>query len=128
MRAEPGIVAELKRIAGVDADEFSLVHQGVKVRLIYRGMGGESRLELRADYDAHARAAGLPHGYRDAGRPVVAIRPMQIALRPERPLDRHHERQGIDVEHQTGDPAFDEAIYGLHRPSLPGDVKKRPSP
>jgi hypothetical protein len=107
--SESALVKELRALAGVtDGDRFEVRREGLVVSVEYVG-GSSSRLTLSVMYDTVARAlAG--GGYR-GGTELAAIRPMLIALRPERDTERAGKESGMDIEVQTGDPTFDAAVY-----------------
>lgn len=107
---ESDLVRELRALAGATSDlgTFGLEIDGVRMLVEYTG-GSSSRLRLSAKYDAVAHAP-LTGGYRGGGS-LSAIRPMAITLRPEQDAHRAAKAEGIDVEHQTGDRAFDHAVY-----------------
>src|SRR4051812_8533754 len=88
-------------------DDFVVVRGDVRINVSYVS-GSSSRCTLRVPYNRHARRVAT--SYRDSG-PLRAIRPMNIALRPETASHRSGKASGMDVEVQTGDPAFDGAVY-----------------
>jgi len=108
--SETELVQELRALAGVKVgDSFEVLHDGVRIHVEYSG-GSSSSLVLRVGYDVAAREVAAAAGYRGhAG--LAAIRPMAIALRPEDDANRMAKEGGIDVEFQTGDAAFDHAVY-----------------
>lgn len=108
---ETELVAELRALAGApETDRFVVAEGDLAVEVRYSG-GSSASLSLRVSYDRAARAATREvDGYRHGG-PVVAIRPMDICVRPETADDVAHKEDGVDVEHQTGDRAFDDAVY-----------------
>lgn len=65
-------------------------------------------LTLACAYDFAARADVA--GYRDAGG-LVATRPLGIVLTRENAADRAAKAEGVSVEWQSGDPAFDDGTY-----------------
>ena len=107
---ETQLVQELRALAGAkEGDSFPVTHDGVTIRISYTG-GSSSSLVLRTDYDASARDVTATAGYRGhAG--LAAIRPMNVKLRPETDTHRRGKQSGMDVEFQTGDPAFDGSVY-----------------
>jgi hypothetical protein len=114
---EADLLIALRRIAGVAAgSDFTIRDGDVSFRVEYVG-GSSSHLTLRAPYDAVARAEVVP-GTRAAryrasarGGVLTAIRPMAIVLRAENAADRMAKTEGVSREHQTGDDAFDQAVY-----------------
>lgn len=81
---------------------------------VIHNAGSSSNLRLRASYDAAARAdhpalasASGDAGYRQPSRQsgvLVAPRPLGIVLRSDRPKE-------ISTAHETGDRAFDQAVF-----------------
>jgi hypothetical protein len=108
--AESQLIQELRTLAGVaDGGSFEVSHDGVRIRVEYTG-GSSSSVALKVAYDAVASDVRASAGYR--GQPgLAAIRPMRISLRPEDDANRMGKESGMDVEHQTGDAAFDSAVY-----------------
>jgi hypothetical protein len=114
---EADLLVALRAIAGVRAGgDFRIRDGDVSFDVDYVG-GSSSRLTLKASYDFVARAEIVPGaretGYRTSARGGVltAIRPMSILLRAENASDRMAKAEGISREHQTGDAAFDAAVY-----------------
>jgi hypothetical protein len=108
---------------GATGDDFVVVRDQVRVRVSWRG-GSASRLELRVPYDEvsqHAREVEA-RGYR-GGATLVAVRPMDIKLRPEGDAERKGKAAGVDVEFTVGDPEFDDAVY--IDTATPPDVLRR---
>lgn len=93
---------------------FVVHHAGCVVTVHYT-CGSSAGLTLQAPYDHPARAAAPERalgGYRDAAvRALIAARPLDIELRPEDRGDVAAKQQGLSVEWQSGDAAFDAAIY-----------------
>ncbi len=124
MSIELDLVAAMRRLAapGVapDAESFVVAHGGFAIQVRYSG-GSASSLTLSAAYDVVATRALLAPvadggraaaSYREpAASAVPALRPMAIALRAERSGDVGAKEAGINREHQTGDDAFDAAVY-----------------
>jgi hypothetical protein len=113
---ESALVTELQALAGVPAgtDAFALRFGGQTTAVVYSQFSSSpSTLTLEARYDD---VPGLP-----AGRPIVATRPLDIVLRPEGGPDRAAKAQGINVEWQTGDRAFDDTVY-VSTPTESGEV------
>ncbi|MFO0663891.1 MAG: hypothetical protein U0174_08070 [Polyangiaceae bacterium] len=120
---ESALVAELQALAGVPpgTDTFTLRCDAGMVTVSYKQWSsGPSDLKLEARYDDATRA--VP-GYRNfpAARTVTAPRPLDIQLRHEDSEDRAAKANGLNVEWQTGDRAFDEAVY-VSTPGLSADV------
>ncbi len=115
---EADLLIALRAIAGVrEGNDFRVRDGDVSFDVDYVG-GSSSRLALRASYDAVARAEAVVPGTREAtyrasarGGVLRAIRPMGIVLRDEDGSDRMAKAEGISREHQTGDDAFDRAVY-----------------
>jgi hypothetical protein len=126
---EAFLVAELRALAGgTKADTFVSEREGVGIEVTYSG-GSSSSITLRVPYDDAAHLGTAGGGYRGAG-PVAAIRPLAIRLTPETPAHVAAKADGIDVEHQTGDAAFDDRVYvdtatqpDVLRHVLGGDVR-----
>jgi hypothetical protein len=109
MDVEADLLIALRKIAGVQGgDNFTVRELGVSITVDYVG-GSSSRLTLWALYDEVATT----DAYRSIARGVAltAIRPMSIGLRPENEWERAAKADGINREHQTGDEAFDKAVY-----------------
>ena len=106
--AESSLVQELRELAGVTKkeDDFVVVHGEARIRVVYVG-GSSWSVTLRVPYDQHAR--GVAAAYRSGA--LEAIRPMKIELLPESDAHRAGKASGMDVEAQTGDPAFDDKVY-----------------
>ena len=103
------LIEDLRRRAGVtpQTDRFDVVHEGVRIDVAWSG-GSSSSVILRVPYDEAARTdAG---GYRGAA-PLAVVRPMLVELVLETALHRSAKAEALDVEHQTGDAAFDDAVY-----------------
>lgn len=103
---ESALVTELQALAGAASGthEFAVVVGGQAMTVRYRQWSSSpSELSLAAPYDQAVRAG--------RAAPLVAVRPLAIELRPERGEDRAAKREGINREWQTGDPAFDAAVY-----------------
>jgi len=119
MDVEADLLMELRALAGIRGKDstFTMKHEGVTFEVEYSG-GSSSSLTLRARYDAVARAiestSGREAHYRASAKgaaSIAGIRPMKIKLRDEDADDRSAKMDGINVEHQTGDEAFDAAVY-----------------
>lgn len=111
---EASRIQELRVLGNVPegTDDFELLVERARFRVTYSG-GSSSSITLRARYDVVATAVPPPArdaGYRDA-RPLEAIRPLAIELAPETHRHREGKESGVDVEVQTGDAAFDGAVY-----------------
>lgn len=92
---------------GGKPDDFVVDRDGCAIRVQYFP-GSSSHMVLTAPYVGRALGAG--EGYRE--RAVLeAPRPMRIALRREEGADVRAKHSGVAVEAQTGDAAFDEAVY-----------------
>lgn len=89
-----------------------LVDGDVRITVAVRSDTKSTTVRLTTPYDANARgdAHAAGGGYRVAPA-LQGIRPMQITLRPEDHGDRAGKEAGHNVEVQTGDPAFDHAVY-----------------
>jgi hypothetical protein len=114
---EADLLVALRAIAGVRAGgDFRIRDGDVSFDVAYVG-GSSSRLTLKARYDTVARAEVVPgtreSGYRSSARGgvLMAVRPMSIVLRAENASDRMAKAERISREHQTGDAAFDAAVY-----------------
>jgi hypothetical protein len=117
---ETDLVRELRALAGASEDSrtFAVECGGHEIRIEYCS-GSTSSLWLSASYDAAARddhpalvEGDARAGYRSsARRPLVATRPLAIKLCPERADDVTAKLDGATVEWQSGDPAFDDAVY-----------------
>lgn len=126
--AESSLVAELRKLAvagsrtdGSDDDgEFAVRWAGHTITVVHNG-GSSSNLRLRAVYDHVARAdhpalvrpSANDGSYRHAPsrRSLRAPRPLAIALHHETPKDARAVAEGARREHQTGDLAFDTAVF-----------------
>ena len=113
---ESALVAELQALANVPpgTGSFAIRCSAGTVTVVYKQFSSSpSELTLEARYDDVARVVPTLPNYRDlpAGAPVVATRPMDIHLRHEDGEDRAAKDEGLNVEWQTGDRAFDEAVY-----------------
>jgi hypothetical protein len=119
--AEATMIEGLRRRAGVtdQVDRFEIVQEGVRIDVACSG-GSSSSVIFRVPYDEAARAAAA--GYRGAA-PLAVVRPMRIELGLETATHRTAKEEGLDVEHQTGDAAFDDAVY-IDTPT-PSDVLAR---
>jgi hypothetical protein len=104
----------LRKLASADdkANEFSFERDGMRITVDYVG-GSSSRLTLTSAFDAVARPTSKESGYRKSaqGRVLRGVRPMLVTLREEEPDDRAAKAEGLSREHQTGDEAFDRAVY-----------------
>lgn len=105
--AEPGTAS--------DATDFVVVSGTVRVRVLYMG-GSSSSLTLSTSYDANAKllttVGGDASSYRaSALGPIRAIRPLNISLVRESDMHIKAKSSGVNVEHQTGETAFDRALY-----------------
>ncbi len=126
MSIELDLVGAIRRLADPahtrpDAEAFVVRSGELDIDVRYTG-GSSSSLTLSARYDVAARRA--PDGTRQAGSyrdpargALVAVRPMAIHLRAEQAADVDAKAAGINREIQTGDAAFDAAVYV----SSPGD-------
>ncbi len=119
MSIELDLLAAIRRLAGpdvaADAESFVVRSGELAIQVRYSG-GSSSSLTLSAPYNTVARRApelaGTGASYREpAGGALVAVRPMAIRLRAEQRTDVDAKGAGINHEHQTGDPAFDAAVY-----------------
>jgi hypothetical protein len=72
-----------------------------------RAVPAAARITARVDEVSDSAAAGA---YRTTGRAIARTRPA-MSLRAETGADRLGKRVGIDREVQTGDAAFDAAVY-----------------
>lgn len=118
-QTENDIVRQFREIANIpDATSTFGVQVGsVFVTVRYSG-GSGSFLELSAAYPRAPRepapgALSQGGGYRSgASQPVVrSHRPMRVSLRSETERDRSAKRESVVREFQTGDAAFDDAVY-----------------
>lgn len=127
--AESGLVAELRALAGAGAgarreeagdDGTFDVRRGRHTITVIHNSGSSSNLRLRVAYDDVARAdhPALPNrgsdgSYRQAPSrgSLSAPRPLAIALDHETLADALAVAEGIRREHQTGDHAFDRAVF-----------------
>lgn len=124
---ESALVTELQALAGVASGthEFAVGVGGQAITVHYhQWSSGPSDLSLVASYDDAARVGRAPqpgaYGHHDVTRaPLVAVRPLAIELRPEHGEDRAAKRDGLNREWQTGDPAFDAAVYVSTRTDSP---------
>jgi hypothetical protein len=117
---ESALVQELRSLARppTDKSDFVVRSRGYPIDVSYSG-GSSSSLSLRARYDAVARAdhpalvaRAESRGYRDrVSTPLAAARPLDIELRPENVADVAAKAEGLNVEWQSGDAAFDDAVY-----------------
>ncbi len=91
---------------------FVVRHGGYAIRVEYSA-GSSKDLSLHADYDTVARADHADaRGYRaGAVRPLAAPRPLAIELRREDGGHVAARARGLNVEWQSGDVAFDRAVY-----------------
>lgn len=94
--------------SGIIPNPFDCRYENYVIRVDYNG-GSSKHLILTATYDAVARS---DHAYRGgAGRALAAPRPLSIELRWEDTSDVAAKAKGLNVEWQTGDPAFDQVVY-----------------
>lgn len=115
---ESELVAALREKASAKKDEsqFAVAHGDVVIQVSYSG-GSSSSLTLFAAYDTFAKGrhddAREGGSYRQTAVPrtLRTTRPMLITLRPEQYADREAKQAGLNREHQTGDEAFDRAVY-----------------
>lgn len=133
MGIELDLVEDLRRIAGGAAarapNDFTFERDGVEVRVVYVS-GSSSSLRFVTPYDKNARInahAGFSPdergGYREgARRELRGVRPMAIALLRENHVHVAAKASGTNAEVQTGDPAFDDAVY-VDTPSDPDLVR-----
>jgi hypothetical protein len=106
-------ILDLSRDPSCRETTFVVDHAGWVIEVNYT-CGSSAGLTLRAPYDHPARTASPERalgGYRGAVRPLMAARPLDIELRPEGRGDVAAKQQGLSVEWQSGDAAFDAAIY-----------------
>lgn len=126
--AESALVGELRALAGAggrrddsdDGGRFELRWEGRTI-LVTHNAGSSSSLTLRVAYDdvagaGHPALVGPSVGggaYREAPSraPLRAPRPLAIALHHETPADTRAVAEGVRREHQTGDHAFDAAVF-----------------
>jgi hypothetical protein len=121
--AESALVAELRALAGDgagDDGQFEVRWGGHTITVIHNS-GSSSNVRLRAAYDDVARAdhpalvslSENDGSYRQAPSPgsLRAPRPLAIALHHETPADARAVAEGVRREHQTGDHAFDTAVF-----------------
>jgi hypothetical protein len=111
---ESALVADLRSLAGPGAaagNAFSIVHDRLRIEVSYV-TGSSKSLTLTARYDQVAHRRPSPRGYRDAVPPKLgATRPLGLVLRPELAHDVAAKREGVSVEWQSGDGAFDARVY-----------------
>src|SRR5262249_43060405 len=118
--AETTLVRELRALANATNDSARfVVHHGVHaIEVSYTG-GSSASLSFSASYDRSARVdhpalltRAQPRTYREPARgPLVAARPLAIELRREDLGDVVAKNKGLSVEWQSGDEAFDRAVY-----------------
>lgn len=111
------MIEELRSLARVaeHVNVFDLDWDGITVHVVW-SPGTSAQLTLSVPYDAVAKrresGEAVVGGYRDgARRRLRAIRPMLITLTVETPAHRDAKELDGDVEYQTGDPRFDDAVY-----------------
>jgi hypothetical protein len=105
------LVEQLRALARVSEHEnrFDILYRG-RVVHVHFSPGSTDSLDISTDMPAAGAVQG--GGYRDARRPVlVAPRPLGVTLRKETSADRGAKREGINREVETGDAAFDAAVY-----------------
>lgn len=104
------ILDELRTLAGKEGNSFYVRHgeRVVDVAVSTDNDDDITGISLYVRYDACARARG--EAYRAAG-PLVGPRPMEITLRAETVADVVAKDQGVIVEWQSGDPAFDREVF-----------------
>lgn len=97
---ESDLVLRLRALAqrAETSASFTLDWKGVAIAVRHI-QGSGSELQLRVAYPSAAGAS------------LRALRPMAINLRREDDFDRKAVKSGIAVETQTGDAAFDAAVY-----------------
>lgn len=116
MSIELDLLSALRRLAPpstpADADRFNLTVGQQAFEVVYQG-GSSSSLTLEASYDRAAKYEGSTDGagYRTKGGLLRAPRPLTITLRREDAADVEAKTMKIATEYQTGDPAFDRAVY-----------------
>ncbi|MBL8684330.1 MAG: hypothetical protein JNK05_34465 [Myxococcales bacterium] len=106
---ESALAAELRTLAGVapGTERFVLRAGQHTITITYQqASSGPSTLTIESPYDdaTRVRAASAPG-------PLRATRPLDIVLRHEDDEDRSAKERGINVEWQTGDRMFDDAVY-----------------
>jgi hypothetical protein len=115
---ESNLVRQLRTLAGAPEGnaKFVVVTNTVKVFVAYSS-GSGSHVRFSVAYGQAPQKIVPPSaegGYRakpTAASTLRAGRPMNILLRSETPDDVDGKRQGIAVEFQTGDAAFDDEVY-----------------
>ena len=116
MTFEVPLLSALRSLANAStADDGALVvvEDDVRIDVTSHAMQSSATVCLATPYDASARAGGIEGAtgsYREPG-PLRGVRPMQITLRAETSADREGKASGLNVEVDTGDGAFDEAVY-----------------
>jgi hypothetical protein len=107
---ESAIKKELRAIGEAKALEDFVVRIGGLPIAVHMVSGSSSSVTFSVAYDLAAKGHIGAQGYRAAAQ-LSAIRPLKIHLSREQPTHREAKAEGINVEHQTGDRAFDEAVY-----------------
>lgn len=118
MSDESDLVAALRVLANAGGDStFRMKWKDATFTVEYSG-GSSSSLTLVATYDTAAQLSKQEPrpkaaGYRESAKDgkLVAIRPMNIQLRPETTDDADDKASGVSREHQTGDHEFDRDVY-----------------
>lgn len=101
---------------GTVPNPFVLRHGPYEIKVDYNG-GSSKHIELSAKYDAVARIdhpalVARARAYRaGAPQPLLAPRPLGIELTREDTDDVAAKASGLNVEWQSGDPAFDGFVY-----------------
>lgn len=121
------VIEQLRALAGVSADTnaFEIVQEGRTIRVVLEPPDESLTLKTKVP-TATAETRRVFDGYRGGKDPglLVAPRPLDIALRREGDDDKRYKATGINVEVQTGDPQFDDAVY-INTYAAPPDVVRK---
>ncbi|MDI1475345.1 hypothetical protein [Polyangium sp. y55x31] len=110
------LVEQLRALAGVSADtnEFVIVKEEGRTIHVRFSPGSTDSLDVKtAISEQGSTPRFVQAGYRNGRRegPLLVPRPMNLVLRKETAANRQGKADGVDHEIQTGDPAFDEAVF-----------------
>lgn len=111
-----GVSAELAKLVGnaqglYQPSEAVIGNRTVRIQLLPGGKNSPPTLRVALPIDVRTVGAKVEHGvYRDTARRRVMGK-LAVLFRPEKPIDRFGKSLGLNVEHDTGDSAFDGEVY-----------------
>lgn len=114
--AAGNVNAELAKLVGnaqglYQPNQAVIGNRTVSIQLLPGGKNSPPTLRVALPIDVRTVGARVEHGvYRDTARRRVAGQ-LPVLFRAEKPIDRFGKRIGLNVEHDTGDSAFDSEVY-----------------